>query len=254
MGGARWYRFLSKVASIFPSTQAPPTLAPIPTPFRPPSQPLPPTQSPGQATPIARTTVTQPSVGRWRALVPKMAAHLHHRGSLGLCLLLCAALLQTRLVASSAGIASNPQVTLDDAAAAAVLRASDPACKGGLPYDDVCCPRACGECGGHGCGSRPGGAVDCCASGVQNQHRSCDNSTAPCTMDKPSPSGGNCTLQPGVLYVGNDVAQALNTSSVAACCAACGANQACAFFSYDMAGTGCYVRTVHGIAARRERA
>lgn len=118
--------------------------------------------------------------------------------------------------------------------------ASDPTCRDGLPNGTVCCARECGRCGGEGCGGLPGGADSCCSSAISKQHKSCDTNPAPCVMDKPAP-GSNCTLQSGVLYVGNDVARGLNTSTVAACCALCGETANCSFFSYDTVGKGCYV-------------
>ena len=33
-------------------------------------------------------------------------------------------------------------------------------------YEGVCCPRACGKCGGAKCFERPGGRAECCASEV----------------------------------------------------------------------------------------
>ena len=38
-------------------------------------------------------------------------------------------------------------------------------CRNGLPgvnNDDICCEAQCGECGGRGCGGRPGGPVRWC--------------------------------------------------------------------------------------------
>ena len=39
-------------------------------------------------------------------------------------------------------------------------------------YEGVCCPRACGKCGGGKCFERPGGRAECCASEVLASNRS----------------------------------------------------------------------------------
>jgi len=41
-------------------------------------------------------------------------------------------------------------------------------CKDGIlnPKKDKCCKAPCGDCGGEGCGGRPGGAAECCASSL----------------------------------------------------------------------------------------
>ena len=50
----------------------------------------------------------------------------------------------------------------------------------------VCCPASCGACGGSGCGSRPGGAENCCTSHVLRSGNSCDSFAPPCTGSLPA--------------------------------------------------------------------
>lgn len=65
---------------------------------------------------------------------------------------------------------------------AAVESAPDPTCSTGIKADGVCCPRSCGSCGGHGCGSLPGGAAACCAGGIIASGRVCSSDPPPCAM------------------------------------------------------------------------
>ena len=51
-------------------------------------------------------------------------------------------------------------------------------------YEGVCCPRACGKCGGAKCFERPGGRAECCASEVLASNRSCANAEPPCVIDR----------------------------------------------------------------------
>ena len=51
-------------------------------------------------------------------------------------------------------------------------------------YEGVCCPRACGKCGGGKCFERPGGRAECCASEVLASNRSCANAEPPCVIDR----------------------------------------------------------------------
>ena len=60
--------------------------------------------------------------------------------------------------------------------------ASDPTCALGIIKDDICCHAECGICGGTGCGSRPGGASDCCAGSIRGDGLSCDDGYAPCVI------------------------------------------------------------------------
>ncbi len=60
-------------------------------------------------------------------------------------------------------------------------------CPGDIPginaKDMICCPTSCGECGGSGCSSRPGGAESCCESGMKDSDRYCDEiGEAPCII------------------------------------------------------------------------
>ena len=56
----------------------------------------------------------------------------------------------------------------------------------GIP---VCCPLACGECGGRGCENRPGGRAACCAFGIQEGGRVCSKDAPPC---EPLQSDASC--------------------------------------------------------------
>ena len=61
--------------------------------------------------------------------------------------------------------------------------APDPECLRGIIAGDVCCAPGCGECGGPGCGGRPGGAESCCTRGVRESGRVCSEHPAPCRME-----------------------------------------------------------------------
>ena len=39
--------------------------------------------------------------------------------------------------------------------------------------EDVCCKQECGSCGGLDCGSKPGGAINCCLSNIRNSSNTC---------------------------------------------------------------------------------
>jgi len=46
----------------------------------------------------------------------------------------------------------------------------------------VCCPLRCGDCGGHGCSKRPGGARACCAADISKTGKLCSATQGPpCT-------------------------------------------------------------------------
>jgi hypothetical protein len=68
---------------------------------------------------------------------------------------------------------------LEDATPAA----GDPTCSGGVAAGSACCAASCGECGGSGCGGRPGGGENCCSSGVWHSGRSCATHGPPCILD-----------------------------------------------------------------------
>ncbi|MEZ4431462.1 MAG: hypothetical protein R3F65_03555 [bacterium] len=59
----------------------------------------------------------------------------------------------------------------------------DPDCAAGVARGVTCCAAACGECGGAGCGARPGGAAACCAGPIGESGRSCAFAAAPCILD-----------------------------------------------------------------------
>ena len=52
----------------------------------------------------------------------------------------------------------------------------------GILSGSVCCHSACGQCGGSGCGSLPGGASACCSTNILNDNLSCETNPAPCVM------------------------------------------------------------------------
>jgi len=74
------------------------------------------------------------------------------------------------------------------ALAVTAVAASDPLCAKGLKASDgsitVCCPKACGGCGGAGCGTFPGGASKCCVGKIIAAQTSCSGGAAPCVVDK----------------------------------------------------------------------
>ena len=59
---------------------------------------------------------------------------------------------------------------------------SDPNCDHGILNGDLCCASQCGECGGPGCDTRPGGNASCCRDAVVSNGRICNNTTAPCII------------------------------------------------------------------------
>ncbi len=61
----------------------------------------------------------------------------------------------------------------------------DPLCELGLIFDDICCSASCGTCGGTGCGSRDGGAANCCGGTITASGLSCDVFDAPCVITPP---------------------------------------------------------------------
>eukprot|EP00611_Tribonema_gayanum_P022268 TRINITY_DN4438_c0_g2_i1.p1 TRINITY_DN4438_c0_g2~~TRINITY_DN4438_c0_g2_i1.p1 ORF type:complete len:799 (-),score=152.09 TRINITY_DN4438_c0_g2_i1:472-2868(-) len=64
----------------------------------------------------------------------------------------------------------------------------DPYCLSGIahPNGSQCCNNGCIYCGQANCGYDPLGASNCCAAGIINTGRSCDTTSAPCTLD-PTP-------------------------------------------------------------------
>lgn len=54
----------------------------------------------------------------------------------------------------------------------------------GIENAGICCPEACGACGGSGCRNLPGGQGDCCTSYIASNGVLCSESeTAPCIID-----------------------------------------------------------------------
>ncbi|CAN0453313.1 unnamed protein product, partial [Scytosiphon promiscuus] len=54
----------------------------------------------------------------------------------------------------------------------------------GTQSGDVCCDPECGECGGEGCGTRPGGSAGCCVNPIVKSGVMCSaSSAAPCIID-----------------------------------------------------------------------
>lgn len=60
---------------------------------------------------------------------------------------------------------------------------SSPVMKG-VCTSKVCCLRSCGECGGSGCGGRPGGKNGCCVSTIEESGRLCGRDARPCVLPK----------------------------------------------------------------------
>jgi hypothetical protein len=64
---------------------------------------------------------------------------------------------------------------------------SDTLCARGLKVssgsDTVCCPAACGTCGGDDCADAPGGSANCCIADIVSEQRSCAEAEAPCVVD-----------------------------------------------------------------------
>lgn len=54
----------------------------------------------------------------------------------------------------------------------------------GICNSQVCCHLSCGECGGFGCGERPGGAHNCCESVILRSAVKCSSGTVPCIVEK----------------------------------------------------------------------
>ena len=48
-------------------------------------------------------------------------------------------------------------------------------CMNGIRRDDICCMKNCGQCGGKGCGSAPGGASKCCSGTIRKSGKICAN-------------------------------------------------------------------------------
>ena len=65
---------------------------------------------------------------------------------------------------------------------------SDPRCEFGLIKNNICCSSECGICGGVGCGARPGKGSNCCGEQIVPTGVSCNDDTAPCIIDKSTPS------------------------------------------------------------------
>ena len=53
-------------------------------------------------------------------------------------------------------------------------------CPSGVFNKMVCCIAICGTCGGSQCGSRPGGANNCCQTQILSSNRSCEAFEPPC--------------------------------------------------------------------------
>lgn len=62
----------------------------------------------------------------------------------------------------------------------------DPTCSTGIIFNSqgvkVCCASSCGQCGGSGCGSFPGGAYSCCVTNILAGNVSCQFSKPPCIV------------------------------------------------------------------------
>jgi len=90
---------------------------------------------------------------------------------------------------------------------------SNPQCVPPAPYNGwchfgvldkkgrVCCDAECGQCGGSGCGSRPGGGSRCCTSRVMSRGRQCSDG-----------SDVDCLVAPGPVALIADQENAQNAS------------------------------------------
>eukprot|EP00752_Nemacystus_decipiens_P009493 g8487.t1 len=59
----------------------------------------------------------------------------------------------------------------------------------GIEFKEVCCDAGCGQCGGSGCSSRPGGGSSCCYGAIRNSGVLCsENPVAPCIVDGDLPT------------------------------------------------------------------
>lgn len=76
-------------------------------------------------------------------------------------------------------------------AAFAQQDAPDPTCSRGISAGSACCAAQCGQCGGSGCGSRPGGGAQCCMSGVIGGNRGCNEVGPPCEIGSGSAGGSS---------------------------------------------------------------
>ena len=65
---------------------------------------------------------------------------------------------------------------------------------GGIAKKKVCCAKACGKCGGRGCGRRPGGKKNCCGAHIK---KTCgeNGNIAPCIMR------GNVLLKRAIMLI-----------------------------------------------------
>ena len=43
----------------------------------------------------------------------------------------------------------------------------------GIQSGDICCKKNCGQCGGSGCASAPGGALKCCSGKIRKSGKIC---------------------------------------------------------------------------------
>jgi hypothetical protein len=59
---------------------------------------------------------------------------------------------------------------------------SDPTCANGIRRNNICCSSSCGQCGGTGCASFPGGSKSCCTTAITNSGVSCNTASAPCII------------------------------------------------------------------------
>jgi len=74
-----------------------------------------------------------------------------------------------------------------------------------------CCPESCGECGGEGCGSRPGGAGQCCVGHIGNNTCADDGSVA-CKLPE----------EPQKVWCKNGILNPKNDTCCSASCGTCG--------------------------------
>jgi hypothetical protein len=76
----------------------------------------------------------------------------------------------------------NPTLFFGGPGGDGTLCTQDPSCQTGLANGTACCAESCGACGGSGCGSRPGGAANCCTSNINSSSKFCSSNRPPCRL------------------------------------------------------------------------
>ncbi|PXF47087.1 Malectin-A [Gracilariopsis chorda] len=137
---------------------------------------------------------------------------------------------------------------------------TDPTCSNGIFASNpvtkqmACCPSACGQCGGNGCGNFAPGQL-CCISSINIAAKSCDTDVAPCVPSKdlsaviPNPAPAPTTTpssSPNQCPAGGILGENPFTSLSACCksvCGKCGGNN-CGNFA---AGELCCISSINSL-------